>query len=81
MPKAPIIHMVGDVRVWFVCYSTAWRLKQLSFAVNESVALIFRVQIYGRNVFMQEQLPPAFSNSEVSATSGLSPSECRIASS
>jgi len=26
---------------------------------------------YGRNVFMQKQLPPAFSNSDVSTTTGV----------
>ena len=29
---------------------------------------------YGRNIFMQEQLPPAFSNSEVATETGLSSS-------
>ncbi len=29
---------------------------------------------YGKNVFMQKQLPPAFSNSEVSTSTGVNPS-------
>ena len=36
--------------------------------------------IHGRNIFMQKQLPPAFSNSEVSTITGFSPSSWRMAS-
>jgi len=40
----------------------------------------FAAQRYGKNIFMQKQLPPAFSNSEVSTTMGFNFSSLRIAS-
>jgi hypothetical protein len=31
-----------------------------------------RFTVYGKNIFIQKQLPPAFSNSEVSTSTGVS---------
>lgn len=41
---------------------------------------LFDGKVYGKNVFIQKQLPPAFSNSEVSTISGVKFSCRRITS-
>ena len=50
-----------ECRKWFGVWKTGSKLQNAR-------------SVYGTNVFMQKQLPPAFSNSEVSTITGLSPS-------